>query len=126
MTSAAHSRLGDFWRLRLTRASLADIVRKCRAILRKQAFEELAEKVRLARFHAIAPARWRLFVLDEQCFHLPQDGRAAVRYLQKEVAAVTDPSEPQGADEYGRLASRVFGVWLQGGRKRGQRGCAWD
>lgn len=91
-------------------------MRKCRAILRKQAFAELAEKAR-AGITFSACARWPrsstqplTLCLSLPPFHRPtQDGRAAVRYLQKEVAAVANQAEPNDAEEYGRLASRVFG-----------------
>jgi hypothetical protein len=53
-----------------------------------------------------------------------------LRYLQKEVAAVANTAEPNDAEEYGRLASRVFGKgWRLERNSNGYRllGClaAW-
>ncbi|CAG7818322.1 unnamed protein product [Allacma fusca] len=73
-------RLDDFWRLRLIRPSRQDLLRRCKLMLRRQRFEELAS----------------------------QDSLTALLYLQTSLSELINHEDPQQTKEFQRLTLLLF------------------
>ena len=77
----ATERLNDFWRVScVKRGSAQDILRRCR--------------------YALKAARFRTF--------LPGDALKALRFLQEDLAAVVDHSNPQESTAFRALSQELF------------------
>uniref|UniRef100_H2ZEN2 F5/8 type C domain-containing protein n=1 Tax=Ciona savignyi TaxID=51511 RepID=H2ZEN2_CIOSA len=80
-TSQPKLRLNDFWSLKLTRPTEADILRKSRYAIRRQTFRELALRNPVSALH----------------------------YLQSNVSEVVDHRDAKEATEFRLLTSTLFG-----------------
>uniref|UniRef100_T1J0F1 Muskelin N-terminal domain-containing protein n=1 Tax=Strigamia maritima TaxID=126957 RepID=T1J0F1_STRMM len=75
-------RLDDFWSLQLCRPSREQLLRRCKRLIRKHQFQEIVSS----------------------------DSIRALQYLQTELAATIDHSDPEEAKEFQLLASTLFRV----------------
>ena len=78
--SARNTRLCDFWRLNLHRPSSADIVGRCRYLIRRRKFKELCA----------------------------ENSREAMRFLQTELSEVVNHKDEAQAAEFQALTLSLF------------------
>ena len=75
-----HTRLSDFWKLRLNRPTLEAITSRCQYLIRRQRFRELCRG----------------------------DPKTAMRFLQSELSSAVDHSDPEQAREFQALTASLF------------------